>query len=78
MFVATSQDFQTKWDKVLHTAEMNLVQIFNMELDKVKQNCKSILITISKETTQIVSKKERLQLENKKLKLKSFLKLQDR
>ena len=78
MFVATSQDFQTKWDEVLHTAEMNLVQIFNMELDKVKQNCKSILITISKETTQIVSKKERLQLENKKLKLKSFLKLQDR
>ena len=57
---------------------MNLVQIFKMELDKVKQNCKSILITISKETTQIVSKKERLQLENKKLKLKSFLKLQDR
>ena len=78
MFVATSQDFQTKWDEVLHTAEMNLVQIFNMELDKVKQNCKSILITISKETTQIVSKKERLQLDNKKLKLKSFLKLQDR
>ena len=78
MFVATSQDFHTKWDEVLHTAEMNLVQIFNMELDKVKQNCKSILITISKETTQIVSKKERLQLENKKLKLKSFLKLQDR
>ena len=78
MFVATSQDFQTKWDEVLHTAEMNLVQIFNMELDKVKQNCKSILITISKKTTQIVSKKERLQLENKKLKLKSFLKLQDR
>ena len=78
MFVATSQDFQTKWDEILHTAEMNLVQIFNMELDKVKQNCKSILITISKETTQIVSKKERLQLENKKLKLKSFLKLQDR
>ena len=78
MFVATSQDFQTKSDEVLHTAEMNLVQIFNMELDKVKQNCKSILITISKETTQIVSKKERLQLENKKLKLKSFLKLQDR
>ena len=78
MFVATSQDFQTKWDEVLHTAEMNLVQIFNMELDKVKQNCKSILITISKETTQIVSKKERLQLENKKLKLKCFLKLQDR
>ena len=78
MFVATSQDSQTKWDEVLHTAEMNLVQIFNMELDKVKQNCKSILITISKETTQIVSKKERLQLENKKLKLKSFLKLQDR
>ena len=78
MFVATSQDFQTKWDEVLHTADMNLVQIFNMELDKVKQNCKSILITISKETTQIVSKKERLQLDNKKLKLKSFLKLQDR
>ena len=77
MFVATSQDFQTKWDEILHTAEMNLVQNFNVELDKVKQNWKSILITISKETTQIVSEKERLQLENK-LKLKSFLKLQDR
>ena len=77
MFVATSQDFQTKWDEILHTAEMNLVQIFNVELDKVKQNWKSILITISKETTQIVSEKERLQLESK-LKLKSFLKLQDR
>ena len=77
MFVATSQDFQTKWDEILHTAEMNLVQNFNVELDKVKQNWKSILITISKETTQIVSEKERLQLESK-LKLKSFLKLQDR
>ena len=78
MFVATSQDFQTKWDEILHTAEMNLVQIFNVELDKVKQNWKSILITISKETTRRVSEKERLQPENKKLKLKSFLKLQDR
>ena len=26
-FVAISKDFQTKWNEVLHTAEMNLVQL---------------------------------------------------
>ena len=34
-FVAVSGDFQTKWDEVLHTAEMNLVQLLNVESGKV-------------------------------------------
>ena len=35
VFVAISEDFQTKWDEVLHTAEMNLVQLLNVESGKV-------------------------------------------
>ena len=34
-FVAISDDFQTKWDKVLHTKETNLVQLLNVESGKV-------------------------------------------
>ena len=34
-FVGISEDFQTKWDDVLHTAEMNLVQLLNVESRKV-------------------------------------------
>ena len=34
-FVAISEDFQTKWDEVLHTAEMNLVLLLNVESGKV-------------------------------------------
>ena len=34
-FVAISEDFQTKWNEVLHTAEINLVQILNVESGKV-------------------------------------------
>ena len=34
-FVGISEDFQTKWNEVLHTGEMNLVQILNVESGKV-------------------------------------------
>ena len=34
-FVAISEDFQTKREKVLHTAEMNLVRLLNVESGKV-------------------------------------------
>ena len=34
-FVSISEDFQTKWDEVFHTAEMNLVQLLNMESGQV-------------------------------------------
>ena len=34
-FVSISEDFQTKWDEVLHTAEMNLVQLLNVESGQV-------------------------------------------
>ena len=34
-FAAISEDFQMKWDEVLHTADMNLVQLLNVELGKV-------------------------------------------
>ena len=33
-FVAISEGFQTKWDKVFHMAEMNLVQLLNVESGK--------------------------------------------
>ena len=34
-FVAILDDFQPKWDEVLHTKEMNLVQLLNVESGKV-------------------------------------------
>ena len=34
-FVSISEDFQTKWDEVLQTAEMNLVQLLNVESGQV-------------------------------------------
>ena len=34
-FVSISEDFQTKWDEVLQAAEMNLVQLLNVESGQV-------------------------------------------
>ena len=33
--VAVSEDLQTKWDEVLHTVEINLVQLLNADTGKV-------------------------------------------
>ena len=35
MFGAILEDFQMKWDEVLHMAEMNLVQLLNAESGKM-------------------------------------------
>ena len=59
-FVAISEDFQTKWNEVLHTAEINLVQILNVESGKViaklEKDIDDIKDIVLKKTTQIVSK----------------------
>ena len=40
VFIAISEDIRSKWDEVLHTAEMNLIQLLDVESRKAIANLK--------------------------------------
>ena len=72
-FVAILEDFQTKWDEVLHTAEKNLVQLLNVESGKVMAELeKDIDDHLKKDYTDSFREKH-LQIQKKHWKLTRVL-----
>ena len=68
-FVAISEDFQTKWDEVLHTAEMNLVQLLNVESGKVIAKLEKDIDDHLKKDYPDSFREKRLEIQKKQCKL---------
>ena len=68
-FVAVSEDFQTKWDEVLHTVEINLVQLLNADMGKVIAKLEKNIDEHLKRDYPDSFRDKRLQFEKKQWKL---------
>ena len=63
--VAISEDLQAKWNEVLHTAEMNLGQLLNVESGKVIAKLKKDIDDHLKKDYPDNFKEKRLQIQKK-------------